>query len=363
MDSRTRVKLALQHREPDRVPIDFWASSGCIRSIERATGRTYAEFLDEHDVDLRYIEGPGYIGPALERRADGCDRDIWGVLRRPVSVQVAHGLEQYMEVAESPLAAADSVAEVEAYAGWPSADWFDYSAIAAQCEAVHRAGRAAVFMGDRLNRVAQLKPAMYLRGVERILMDMVERPEMAHAVLGRISQFYGEYEERILTAARGQLDILLTGDDFGSQAGPLVSPRMWAEFLGRGFADYCAIARRHGVSVMHHTCGSVRALVPLLIERGLDVLQSLQPEAAGMDHRALKAEYGQRLGFHGGISIQRTLPFGTPEQVAWEVQERIAALAPGGGYILGTAHNIQADTPPENIAALLTAYHEFGRYT
>jgi uroporphyrinogen decarboxylase len=97
-----------------------------------------------------------------------------------------------------------------------------------------------------------------------------------------------------------------------------------------------------------------------MIERGLDVLQSLQPEAADMDPRQLKAEFGERLAFHGGISIQRTLPFGTQEEIRQEVRDRIAALAPGGGYILCTSHNIQADTSVRNVETLLRAYHDYG---
>ena len=114
---------------------------------------------------------------------------------------------------------------------------------------------------------------------------------------------------------------------------------------------------------MHHTCGAVRPLVSLFVENGLDVLQSLQPEADGMVPAELKAEFGDRLAFHGGISIQRTLPFGSPEEVREEVRDRIEALAPGGGYILCTAHNIQADVPVENVLALMKAYAEYGRYS
>lgn len=113
---------------------------------------------------------------------------------------------------------------------------------------------------------------------------------------------------------------------------------------------------------MHHTCGAVRSLIPFMIERGLDILQSLQPEASDMDPWKLKAEFGSRLAFHGGISIQKTLPFGTPEDVKSEVRTKVEALAPGGGYILCTSHNIQADTPIENVKELLTAYKDYGCY-
>ncbi len=362
MDSRERTFLALNHEQPDRVPTDLWISHGACRKLEAATGPGLEAFLDRHDVDLRYIAGPRYVGPPLRQFADATTEDLWGVRRRRVAVPVPGGEESYDEVAWSPLAGATSVEEVERYPHWPSPDWFDYSAIAAQCRTVREQGRVAVFQGDRLNRIAQLKPAMYLRGVQAILEDMALRPDLARAIFARIVAFYDAYAARIYEAAAGQLDVVLTGDDFGSQNGPLVSPAMWLEFLAPGFAGYVRLAHSYGLRVMHHTCGAVAPLVPLLIERGLDVLQSLQPEARGMDAGALKARFGSRLSFQGGISIQRTLPFGAPEDVRREVRERVEALAPGGGYILCTAHNIQADAPVENVLALVQAYHDYGRY-
>lgn len=363
MDSRERTLIALDHQEPDRIPVDCWMSTGFERRLATETGMTRADFLDRHDVDLRYIAGPEYIGPALARFDDGGDEDIWGVRRRTVEVDVRGGSETYREVAQSPLSTCETVEEVEAYEHWPSPDWFDYRPIEAQCRSIRDQGRVAVFMGDRLNRLAQFKPAMYLRGVERIFMDLVDQPELVQAVIGRIRDFYNGYAERIFTAAAGQLDLLLMGDDFGSQRGPLMSPAMWQEFLADGFASYIDVAHAHGVRVMHHTCGSVRPLIPSLIDGGLDVLQSLQPEAEDMDPARLKAEFGDRLSFHGGISIQRTLPFGTEAEVRKEVALRIAALAPGGGYILGTSHNLQADVPVDNAESLFRAYSELGRYS
>jgi uroporphyrinogen decarboxylase len=261
------------------------------------------------------------------------------------------------------LAPATAVEEIMGYGHWPSPDWFDYSDIEAQCQSVRELGRVAVFVGDRLNRIAQLKPAMYLRGIEGIFLDLSLNPNVAKAILSRIRRFYCSYLERILAAARGKLDILLMGDDFGCQNGPLMSPGMWVDFLGEGFAQYIDIAHRYGVLVMHHTCGGVRPLIPLMIERGLDILQSLQPEASGMDPWELKADFGTQLTFHGGISIQSTLPFGTPDDVRDEVRDRVDALAGAGGYILCTSHNIQADTPIENVQALLGAYRDYGRYS
>lgn len=362
MDSRERTFRALAFEEPDRVPTDLWVSDGFKRKAAQAGRPINDEFLDRHDVDLRYIAGPAYTGPRLRTFGPGVDEDIWGVRRRLVEVPTAGGAETYREVAWSPLAEARTVDEVEGYGHWPSPDWFDYRGLEAQCAAIRDQGRVAVFMGDRLNRLAQLKPAMYLRGVDQILLDFALNPELAEAILGRIRAFYCAYAERIFEAAQGKLDLLLTGDDFGQQTGPLVSPEMWRRFLGDGFAAYIACAKAYGVRVIHHTCGSVAPLIPDMIARGLDVLQSLQPEAAGMEAGALKKAFGDRLAFHGGISIQRTLPFGTTDDVREEVRCRVEALAPGGGYILCTSHNIQADTPIENLDALLCAYRDFGKY-
>jgi len=363
MNSRERTFLALNFEEPDRVPIDFWASGGLKQKLESTLNVSYEMFLDSHDVDLRYIEGPAYIGRPLKKFPDGTEEDIWGVRRKTVVVKTGGAAETYREVAKSPLASAETIDQVNNYDRWPSPDWFDYTCVETQCEKIRRKKRTVVFMGDRLNRIAQLKPAMYIRGVEKILEDLILNPGLARAILANIRKFYRSYAERIFEAANGKLDILLMGDDFGSQNGPLLSPEMWRDFLGDGFAEYIDIAKSHGIRVMHHTCGGVKEIIPLMLERGLDVLQSLQPEAAGMDGRTLKAEFGDRLAFHGGISIQKTLPFGTRREIRDEVRNRIEALAPGGGYILCTSHNIQADTPIENVRELLGAYKDYGHYS
>ncbi len=356
MDSRERVFLALNHEEPDRVPIDFWASSGACRVITEATGMTQDEFLDAHDVDFRYIEGPAYVGVPLEPGVD-----IWGVRRKTATVRTRYGYEVYSEVDVSPLNSL-SIEEIERYSGWPDPDDFDYTVVRAQAEEVRRRGRVVVFMGDRLNRVAQLKPAMYLRGVEGILTDLAASPGIAKVIFDRIVSFYKEYLLRILDAADGLIDIVLTGDDFGRQRGLLISPAMWDDYLAPGFSAYIEIIRGFNAKSMHHTCGDVRLLAARMHEIGLDILQSLQPEAMDDAHRDLKNDLGKTMSFHGGISIQRTLPHGDARDIDEEVRERVRTLGPEGGYFLCTAHNIQADCPYRNIAALFDAYAAHGAY-
>ncbi len=366
MDSRERTFRALNHEEPDRVPIDFWASEGTWGKVRSVLGMSAEEFLDAHDVDLRYIEGPRYRGPRDAGPPGSTDVDIWGVPRIRVEATLVDRTgayrEHYHEVMRSPLQGLSACEEVLAYPHWPSPDWYDYGDIERQCEKIRSKGRVVVFMGDRLNRLAQLKPAMYLRGTEQIFIDLVDNPEIARAIFGRITSFYLSYGTRILESSRGKIDILCTGDDFGSQNGLLVSAPMWKAFLQPGFGSYIDLGKAHGAAVMHHTCGAVSDLVPDMLACGLDILQSVQPEAAGMDPGTLKRRFGDRLCFHGGVSIQKVMPRGTAAEIRDHVRDLFRAMAPGGGFIACTSHNIQADTPVASIRTLFRAYDETGWY-
>jgi len=336
--------------------MDFWATAAVVQRLETELRTPYATFLDEHDVDLRYIEGPAYIGPAL-----AAGTDIWGVERAAVAAGLPGQSESYSEVTKAPLSDAQTPGDVEAYDHWPDPDMFDYEVVEQQCDAITQENRIVVFMGDRLNRIAQLKPAMYLRGTENIFMDLVAQEEVAEAVFRRVRGFYLIYLERILHAAAGKIDIVLTGDDFGAQNGLLISADMWRKFIKPGFADYMDLIRRHETLAMHHTCGSVVDIIPDMIECGLGILQSIQPEAEGMSLGNLKRMFGRDLCFHGGISIQKTMPYGSRDEIRHEVKAIAEIAKQDGGYIFCTSHNIQADTSVENIMTLLEAYLDYGR--
>jgi uroporphyrinogen decarboxylase len=362
MESRERVALALSHREPDRVPIDYWATNEVNARLREHLGlSTQEELLEHFDVDFRYIEGPRYIGPALATHPDGAVDDIWGVPRVPVEVGTSELKGSYREVIDPPMKNM-SLAEIEDYAKWPDPDWFDYDCVRAQAARIRAAGKAVVFIGDRMNRCSQLKPAMYLRGVDQILLDMAMNPEIAAYLFERIAKFYLEYARRAFEAVGNDLDIFFMGDDFGTQRGLFVSPQMWRTFLRPNFDALIKLGHRYGYKVAHHTCGSVMPIIPDAIECGLDILNPLQPDVTGMDRRELKERFGERLTFHGSISIQHTLPYGTPEEIRAEVRERFETLAPGGGFVLCTAHNIQVDTPVENVLTLFDAYRDICRY-
>jgi uroporphyrinogen decarboxylase len=346
LSSRERVRLALAHQTPDRVPIAL-ICSGINEPVRTAVdarlraerGLTLDAWLDGI-LDVVSVSAP-YIGPALPAGVD-----IWGVRRETASF----GAGAYSEIVCHPLAGDLAVADFARYP-WPSTALFDYAALP-HIVAKSRRHR------DRALMIANANPfesAWYLRGLEQAYVDMVENPDLLHALMARVTDFHAAHFERLLSAAPGEIDLAFTADDIGGQQGLLLSLDMWREFIRPHHVRLNRLIHSFGAKVVYHTDGAVMEAVPELIEAGIDVLQALQFDAAGMDPDRLKREHGDRLAFCGGVSVQRTLPFGSPDQVREEVRQRVTVLGAGGGYILGPSHAIQAGTPVENVLAFFDA--------
>jgi uroporphyrinogen decarboxylase len=363
MTCRERALAAIKHQEPDRVPIDNWMAPEIQKKMMEHFGcENSEEFLRFLGVDFRNNYGPSYVGQTFRKYRDGTVEDLWGVRRKTVTYGEGTDHEgTYSEVAESPLEAMKTVEEIEKYGRWASPDWWDYSSVHQDCEKFHP-DYAVVNVGDRLDRTAQLKPMMYLRGMEQTLVDLIINPQIVECIRDHIINYFVEYNHRVFKAAKGAIDVFMMGDDVGMQTGPLLSLEMWRRYFKEGFKTYIDIAHQYGVPVMYHTCGDVKQFIPDFIECGLDILQSLQPHATNMDIKQLKKEFGKRISFQGGMDIQHILPLGTVEEVRQMVRYAMDSAKEGGGYIICTAHNIQVDTPIQNIVALFEAYHEFGGY-
>ena len=366
MDSRQRVMTAVERRQPDRVPVDFWADAEVFDRLARELKLAGHEgVLAWAGSDLRYFNGPT-LRQQIPPGPDGIVYDHWGVSRRVGTVTGTRrdGTSYrwaYKHMHQAPLAEAATVADIDRHA-WPTPDIWDFSNVADACRTLRATGCAVVAGADRLDRAAQLKPAMYLRGTEQFMADLVLEPAIAEAILEHIAGYYLAYNRRLLEAGGGLFDIFFMGDDMGTQASTWVSPEMYRRFFKQPLAAYCELAHSFGVKAMYHTCGNVAPLVGDFVEAGVDILQSLQPAALGEQLAWLKREYGRDICFQGGIDIQQVLPRGMPDDVRRHVADRAATLAPGGGYIFGTAHNILHDTPTENVAALVEAYREYGSY-
>jgi uroporphyrinogen decarboxylase len=351
-----RVEAALAHREPDRVPFDFWAVPEVWERLRSALGLGQKAADDETilrllGIDCRMVT-TRYVGKRARQLPDGTLIDAWGTHRR----RVTNVFGTYEEYASHPLAEAETVDDVLDWS-WPSPDDWDVCGVRQQCEWLN----ADVRHHLRYEVGGIFEWSWALRGFERFLLDLVEKPDLACAIMDRFTDLYIENTVRVIEAAAGLLDMVYTYDDVGMQNSLLISPRMWRRYiLPRHQRLNAAIrAAAYPVKIMYHSCGSVFRLIGAFIdEMGIDVLNPLQPRAAEMDMGRIKSEFGDRLSFHGGVDIQQTLPHGTPEEVQAEVRERCRILGPGGGYICTSAHYIQADTPLENIVAMYTTPRE-----
>lgn len=304
--------------------------------LRRERGIGSAEYLADA-VDIRAI-APRYIGPTLAERTDW-----WGVRRSSVSF----GDDAYDEIDHYPLGGITDTAGLANHR-WPCVDWFDYSVIRDQI-AQYRSDGYATWLYLSLN---PFESSWYMFGFERIFTEMAENPELVHALMQQVTDFMAEHLRAAMEAACGQIDLVYTGDDIAGQNGLLMSLPMWTQFIKPCHQRLNKIAHEHGATVIYHSDGAVTNAVQGLIDMGIDVLEALQFDAAGMDPDALKTTYGDRLCFAGGVSVQRTLPFGTPDDVRDEVRRLRSILGRQGGYLLGPSHAIQADTSPENIVAL-----------
>ena len=351
MTPRERVLAALRHEEPDRVPLFYRDVPEVDRRLQKDLGLNNRDELLEHlGIDFRWVE-PRYVGPPLKDRRDGYCRDIWGVEYR----YVAAGHGGHWEPLELPLSIVDDPAALDDYP-WPSLEWFDFSALDEQLDMY---SDYAVMTAPGPASPGVQATIINLLGIERTMMDMLLNPDFYLALSERILRFNLAFIERFYAVAGERVDLFRVGEDYGTQRGLLFGIKQWDTFVQPTLAAMTSLPKRHGSYYYHHTCGAVRELIPRLIEAGVDVLDPVQVKADGMDPAELKAEFGDRLCFSGGVDEQDLLPRGTPEEVGSGVRRLLDVMAPGGGFFVGPTHNFQCDIPTENILAM---YEAAGRW-
>jgi uroporphyrinogen decarboxylase len=348
--ARERVLAASRHEETDRVPLFYRDVPEVETRLCRDLGAgSRDELLELLDIDFRWI-APPYVGPALEDRAAGRQKDIWGVEYR--WVEAGHG-GQWEPVA-FPLEGVEDPSALDDYP-WPRVEWFDFSAVNAQLD---RYRDYAIMTAPGVASPGVLTTIQNLVGMERTLTDMLINPGFYHALEERILAFNLEYIERLYAVAGSRIDFYRIGEDYGAQRGLLFGRPQWLEFIRPSLVALSRVPKSHGSRYYQHSCGSIRELIPDLIDVGVDVLDPIQVTATGMVPRELKAEFGDRLCFSGGVDEQDLLPHGSPQEVADSVRALIEVMAPGGGFFLGSTHNFQADIPTANIVAMYKAARE-----
>ncbi|MBI2841827.1 MAG: hypothetical protein HYX78_00335 [Armatimonadetes bacterium] len=344
MTSRERVRAALDRADADRVPCDMWAEPEVFAALRaELCVDTDEDVLKCLQIDMRWIV-PDYIGPQNPEYPDGSTADPFGIRRRCVN----YGRGHYQEIAYHPLANAGSVSDILNH-DWPDPAKWDYAGMRTKVAHADACGEVWIGIGSG----SFFERAWSMRGMENFLMDLAVDTEMACVLMDRLGEFYLEHTERMLQAVDGRADMLYTADDIGAQRGLIISLDMWRKHVmprQAAFNDH--FKRKYGVKIFYHSCGAIEPLIPYLIDIGVDILNPLQFSAEGMNPNDIKAKYGDKLTFHGGIDVQTTLAHGSLEDVRAEVKERLGVLGEGGGYILAPAHNIQVDTSVEKILAM-----------
>lgn len=342
MLERERVLLAIGRKSADRTPADFWAVPEMQRKLFGHFGvNALSDLLNCLSVDIREVR-PQYIGPKAEVLPDGTFYSTLGAhLKR-----VENAFSSYYEYASYPLAGCETPDEVLAYPRWPDAARYDWANFSDQIGALHDRYYVKIQLGGLFEN------AWALRGMERFMIDIAEGSEIPHAIMRRITDYFIEFFTRAMRAACDKIDLAYTYDDIASQRGLLMSPAMWEEYVAPYHRELNRVIHGYGKKIMYHSCGSVYPLIDRIARLPVEVLNPLQPKAVGMDLQKIKAEFGDRLCFHGAIDIQDVLPHGTQRDVQDAVRNAISILGAGGGYILSSSHYIQADTPVENVLAM-----------
>jgi uroporphyrinogen decarboxylase len=362
MEWRERFLMILEHEEPDRLPLDVWLSPAFAAKIRSQLER---EELNKFSPDLwlgvRSI-GPGVseefarrgvsyepfihygIGVWVEERVM---EDEWGVRRRLTDA----GTES--RIIHHPLESADEDSLDE----YPFPDPNAPGRFKVTREDVEKLKDEGYWVVGGFGTDMFWCQAWYLRGFRQLMIDLYANPKFVDKLLSKLLEYYVGVGRKLVELGVDQVNM---ADDVAAQTGMIISPRLWRRYLKPCYKRLVDALRIGVKYIYYHSDGDLRPIIPDLIEIGVNILNPIQPDC--MDLAELKMKYGEKITLWGGLSVQETLPHGTPEKVEEEVKRTIEICAPGGGFVLGTSNNITQDTPIENFFAIYKAARKYGRY-
>lgn len=383
LTSEERVKLALQHKEPDRVPFDVGSTA-----VTGICAGAYKNLLFYLGMDGRKIQVWDIVQQLAEVDEDVCHRlkvdarglmpniiagkqpeftedksytyftDTWGIKWRMPKQR-----GYYYDMCGHPLKGEIDKERISNYA-WPNPADFAYTSGLKEKAEKFKEKNKAIVVGSLGGGFFEL--GFWMRGFEDFYMDLAADPSTACYLMDKLLDIRMTYWELVLKELGYYTLIVMEGQDLGMQDSTIIAPEMYRKYVRpreKKLFSYIKRVAPGQVYIFFHTCGSVYDLIPDLIEAGIDILNPVQVSAAKMDTARLKKEFGKELTFWGGgIDTQYVLPHGTVQQVKDEVKRRVDDLAPGGGFIFGTVHNIQNDVPPENIMTMWETLQEYGVY-
>ncbi len=382
MTSRQRVLKALNHEEPDRVPIDLGGNqTGIHKFAYRALlehlgiedelvimdavqqlARPCEAVLQRFHVDTRYVAAgtaSDFRGGIVTARRGG---RTWHDLTDEFGVRWSMPDDQplYMDITHHPLAQA-TIEDVRDYPFPKGDDPGRFEGLRERALAIRNQTPYAVVSG--ISGVVY-EICWYMRGLEQWFMDMVTQPEFCAALLDQTLEFWMDWFRVFLDEVGDVVDVIMIGDDLTGQQGPLFRPDFYRRVVKprhKRLVQY--IRSRTEARIWYHTCGSCLEYIPDLLDNGVHVLNPVQISARNMDPAELKSRFGDRLAFWGGsIDAQHVLPEASPETVRQHVRRHLEIWRPGGGYVFNNVHNIQAGVPAENVVALFDAAYQYGFY-
>jgi uroporphyrinogen decarboxylase len=358
---RQRFAATLAHQQTDRPPMDLGSTDlteieGNPRVLARLLGlpaNLAAEDADEAvlralDTDIRGVGGILVPANTLSRRVSDVEYiNEWGI--------GYHFSGHHYEISHAPLAGA-SIADLDKYP-WPDPERIAPDTIAAlRARAQYLYEKTPYVVCGRHPYFGVLELGCWMCGFDDFLFRMADEPEFVHRFFTIIAAYQKRVDEIYYGALGRYLHFTTSGDDFGTQTGPFLSPAMFHDLITPYLKRRIEHIRTFGSAhFFHHTCGSVHALIPELLSCGVEILNPIQPRVRDMEPDRLKRDFGDRLTFYGGVDTQQLLPHGTPDEVFAATKDLIATLGHDGGYVLSAAHCILGDVPLENVLAMYKA--------
>ena len=352
MTGKERV-LATIAREPiDRYPVDYFATAEmekrllCDLKLADTEGlyqRLGADIFRVCPAPRRTPHGE-YYGHIFERELDqGRYLDNWGITWQRADMQTG---DVFYEVVDFPLLNCATLAEIEGHP-WPRAanDW-DFTGISTQ---IASSGNRAI-SGSLLGSV--FDDAWRLTGLDRFLLNLALEPELCHAILRKVCNYWLDFGRFLLESAGGKIDLMWTSDDLGTQNGLLISREMCREFVTPLLRERVRLFKNFQACAVMHSCGGIYPVIPDLIACGVEVLNPIQSRCQGMDRKQLKQEFGRELVFHGSVDQQSALVFGSAQDVVKDTRQCLETLGHGGGYIVAPSHALETDISTVNVLAL-----------
>ncbi len=372
MTSRERVLTALDHEEPDRVPLYFGGTSSFLTDqsyfqlkkflkIEGEvepyrvghTGNIFDQrILEALDVDVRCIHLKRPQNTVVKRIDEQTVLSDWGI---PIKNVDGYGVR-----VDPPLANATE----EGFESHPWPDPYDPGRIKGLADYAKylRENTDKAVVARSPQSASFLEYGGWLRGVEQFFMDLVINKELAEKLLDKILDIQLKFYDVFLSAVGKYVDIVETSEDYGTQKRLLISPKLFREMIKprrKAINDFIR-SKCPGAKILHHSCGAVETIIEDLIETGVDILNPIQPFAEGMNPGEIKAKHGEKVCFCGGIDMQYAM-IGDEEDIEKDVKLRIQQMAKGGGYLLCTSNHVQSDTPPSHVVFLYNIAKTYGR--